>query len=70
MRIIDQLRKAYPNVTWTYARARFRWLSSAGWCVQAFGVLTNCCYNGCDHSRTEYRRSDTNDVVYGLLFYA
>lgn len=58
-RIIDALRRAFPGMKWRYEYPS-RWCNDAGWNVTGYSVL--CGYDD-DTFRTEYRRSDTGEVV-------
>jgi hypothetical protein len=62
-RTIDRIRKAFPGLTWRYEWPS-KYISSAGWEIQAFAGLSMCCMDPCDHYNTEWRRSDTGERVY------
>lgn len=66
-RMIEKLRREFPDLTWRYEWPS-RWISSAGWEVQAFSQLAPQ-HDGDDETcRSVYRRSDTGEEVYGLPF--
>lgn len=64
-RVIERLRELYPGV-WRYDVSDYSWVHEDGWRVRASSVLSPR-YDGDDDSfRTQYRRSDTGEIVFGL----
>lgn len=61
VRIIDRLRQQFPG-EWAYNARDNTWEYEGGWHVRAYAQLA-----GEDDFVTVYRRSDTDEVVYGLL---
>lgn len=66
-RVIERLRRSYPDVTWSYSHEEHRWDGDKGWHVYACSALAPR-YDGDDDTfETQYRRSDTREVVFGGL---
>lgn len=61
-RIINVLRRSWPERVWKYEWPS-RWITDKGWAIPGYSVL--CGYDD-ETSRTEYRRTDTGDLVLGL----
>lgn len=67
-RIIDTLRRKWPELRWSYDRDLHRWSNSGGWYVEAFASYTPR-YEGDDDEKAWtvfYCRSDTGQELYGL----
>lgn len=62
-RVIDRLRRRFPEARWTYDREHHRWLSTAGWHVQPYSALASR-YEGDDSFETQYHRSDTHERLH------
>jgi hypothetical protein len=62
-RIIDRLRRMYPNLIWTYSYKNHCWENSAGWSVRPKSMLSPKFDGDDDSFETVYYRSDTNEIV-------
>lgn len=61
-RVIDQLRTMFPG-RWTYDSQSCQWNHEDGWYVRAEAAFAPR-YDGDDDSfRTQYRRSDTGELL-------
>jgi hypothetical protein len=62
-RIINQLRKLYPDELWHYDADLCEWQTESGWRVYAESLLTPR-YDGDDETcAVQYRRSDTHELL-------
>jgi hypothetical protein len=61
MRKIDQLRRDFPDLKWTYEWPSI-WKNDAGWQVQGFSCVS-IGPSGGETYYTEYRRSDNGQWV-------
>ena len=63
-RVIDTLRATFPQFSWRYDQDRRQWLPlDQPWHVYACSAYTPD-VNGAEIFQTQYRRSDTGDVVF------
>ncbi len=59
-RVIERLRRRFPDQEWSYDSIWVRWNTTEGWYVQPY------CSPGVGDD-TDYRRSDTHEVVLHTL---
>lgn len=65
-RVINQLRKAYPDLTWTYNHQTGVWENSAGWHVRAVSQFSPLWDGDDDTFETRYLASNTGEIVWGV----
>ena len=61
-RMIEQIRCAFPDLKWTYEWPS-TYKSSAGWDITGYSCLS---YGEDSGGWTEWRRSDTGELVWGF----